>query len=63
MLFMSILTVKKAGELFDKAYKVMAEDPDMAKRILLGLRKSVYPTSEYYLKTLALLEELKVSDK
>lgn len=53
---------KTAGSLYDRAYKVIIDDPDMAKKLLLDLRKNLSPTSEYYLKVLALLEELKVSD-
>lgn len=53
---------KTAGTLYDRAYKVILDDPDMAKKILLDLRKNLSPVSEYYLKVLALLEELRVTD-
>ncbi len=53
---------KTAAAMYDKAYKMVTEDPDMAKKILIDLRKNLSPKSEYYLKTLALLEELKAGE-
>jgi len=53
---------KTAGAMYDKAYKMVTEDPDMAKKILIDLRRNLSPKSEYYLKTLALLEELKAGE-
>lgn len=53
---------KKAKELYNKAYKLVQEDPESAKRILINLKRDLDPYSEYYLRTLALIEEAKMVD-
>ncbi len=52
----------KSKELYEKAYKLLKEDPDSAKRILINLKRDLDPFSEYYLRTLALIEEAKIVD-
>jgi len=51
---------KKAKELYNKAYKLVQEDPESAKRILINLKRDLDPFNEYYLRTLALIEEAKM---
>ena len=53
---------KKAEELYNKAYKLIQEDPESAKRILVNLKRDLDPFNEYYLRTLALIEEAKMVD-
>lgn len=53
---------EKAKELFDKAYRLVQEDSTSAKKILISLRRELDPYSEYYLRTLALIEEAKMAD-
>jgi hypothetical protein len=50
---------KKIEEMYDQADKLIKEDPQTARRMLLDLRKQIEPDNSYYLKTLALLEELR----
>jgi len=52
----------KAKELYNKAYKLVREDPTSAKKILINLKRDLDPYSEYYLRTLALIEEAKMVD-
>ena len=53
---------QKAEELYNKAYKLVQEDPASAKKILISLKRDLDPYSEYYLRTLALIEEAKMAD-
>ena len=53
---------EKGKELYEKAYKLIQEDPESAKRILINLKRDLDPFSEYYLRTLALIEEAKMVD-
>ena len=52
----------KAKELYNKAYKLVQDDPMSAKKILVNLKRDLDPYSEYYLRTLALIEEAKMVD-
>ena len=53
---------KTAKKLYNKAYKLITDDVDSAKKILLSLKRDLDPFSEYYLKTLALIEEAKMQE-
>lgn len=53
---------KAAGALYERAYQAVTEDPETAKKILIKLRKELDPYSPYYLKVLALIEDLKLGE-
>ncbi len=53
---------KAAGSLYERAYQAVSEDPETAKKILIKLRKELDPYSPYYLKVLALIEDLKLGE-
>ena len=53
---------EKGKELYNKAYKLIQEDPESAKRILINLKRDLDPFNEYYLRTLALIEEARMAD-
>lgn len=56
------LIEKTAGALYERAYQAVSEDPETAKKILIKLRKELDPYSAYYLKVLALIEDLKLGE-
>ncbi len=50
---------RKIEEIYNEADKLINDDPQAARRMLLDLRKQIEPDNIFYLKTLALLEELR----
>ena len=54
---------KTAGEMYNKASEAARSGDDAAaKKLLRKLKRELAPTSEYYLRVLALLDDLKSDD-